>query len=134
MNKLLENISELQSQMINNKDLEKIINKLDTIPKNISKLNEKTYNDFYNFENKIIETKIEDNDMFFPKDSLEIQDSNPDYNYQIFYDNIKNRNSIFSLFRDRPLINENIDKEAGDKQSSDAKKSATTDKQKDSKK
>ena len=110
MNKLLDDISKLQLQITNKKNLEIINTELKTLPREYSKINKNTFNEFYNFENKYEEKKLSNIDIIFPEDSLGIQDMHrvDAINTEVdrIHTNIIKRNDIYSKALKDSNINE----------------------------
>lgn len=112
MNKLLDDISELQLQLqiTDTQYLKNIDTELKTLPREYSKINKNTFNEFYNFENKYEKKKPNNIDIIFPEDSLGIQDMHRvnAINDEVdrIHTNIKERSDIYSKALKDSDINE----------------------------
>jgi hypothetical protein len=110
MNKLLDDISKLQLQITNKKNLENIKTELKTLPQEYSKINKNTFNEFYDFENKYEKKNQSNIDIIFPEDSLEIQDMHrvDTINDEVdrIHTNIIKRNNIYNKAIENSNINE----------------------------
>lgn len=110
MNKLLDDISKLQSQITTIKNLEIINKELKTLPREYYKINKNTFNEFYNFENTYEKKPPSNIDIIFPEDSLEIQDIHRGdaINDEVdrIHTNIKKRDDIYSKSLKDSNINE----------------------------
>jgi hypothetical protein len=110
MNKLLDDISKLQLQITNKKNLENIDTELKKLPREYSKINKNTFNEFYNFENKYEKKKPNNIDIIFPEDSIRVQDMHSvdaiNDEVERLHSNIEKRNNIYSNALKGSKINE----------------------------
>jgi len=122
MNKLLDDISKLQLQITDTQYLKNIDTELKTLPREYSKINKNTFNEFYNFENKYEKKKPNNIDIIFPEDSLGIHDMHrvDAINDEVdrIHTNIIKRNNIYNKAIKNSNINEIHSKLTGNRESS----------------
>jgi hypothetical protein len=110
MNKLLDDISKLQTNITDKGNLENVYTELKKLPTEYSKINKNIFNEFYNFENKYEKKKSSNIDIIFPEDSLEIHDMHrvDAINDEVdrIHTNIIKRNDIYNKAIEDSNINE----------------------------